>query len=1378
MNRKVFLIILFIFFNLSIFATPSQNEILIKTKDSLQFNRSMIYDEEISSIFSNYKISSIDEVSPSSIGFNWYLITTEEKIEMSSLKNQAKNLNNIKEIQYNGLSQFNLVPNDSLYNDQSLIFEMINAPQVWDIQTGSEQIVVAVVDSGILFLEDLINNIFINEGEIPDDNIDNDGNGFVDDYMGYDFVHSPYMSHIAIGDYLDRDCDVTDETYHGTHVSGIIAADSDNNIGIAGTAWNIKIMPIRAGFSTTGGGGFLEDDDAAAALLYAANMGVHIINVSWGDANYSQIIKDAIDYCAEKGVIVVCAAGNTPGGNINYPARFNNTISVGAVDQYKQLASFSSYGPELDIMAPGQEILSTYSEETIYNRLSGTSMAAPFVSGAIALLLSEEPGLDVFEIKNRLMVSALDLGDQGFDIHYGYGLLDINNLIQMNNDDIVEISYPVDNQKIDSSFNIFGRVNSSNFLRYTVMFTDELHPQSTDWKDVSTHTNTPVYYYNQVENNVLANFYLPSSFNDNLYRLRVRMECIDGNFIDKFLLFYIDREIPSLVEESVFCQKRYNEYKAEYYVFSLWNKKVALSMDYKIGDTVNYVASAVYDSVHILLLDDLTHNGELEVKFSALDLSGNIQETEWIDLNINITQEEIPNTDFISMELGSGLVLSKNNIDFNNNNRKEFIAMQTGESIMNSVCAYEFYQNNLIETHSFLEDFWPLDAMKKDNGYSKIASLRGDQLQIYESLSVNSYPDLPLWNLSDVSGAIFADFNNDTNQDIVVVRNLLSEIAIELYQENSDSYQIYDTILNNTQTNSRRMFVPKIQADNLDNDEYLDLLTADTDGDVMIWEYVDGEAQLSWTKRLPITNIYYLQTGDFTGDGQVEFLAGGYVTSEQANKSWWYFELFKSTQDNQYISIDSIAFSKVITGENSISSIDFTGDGKKEIVLALSPYLYVLSYLENSLKPIFWTNCDNSYQISSMESNEYHNSLIVYNKTIDEELKSFALTINESFNGPNTPQNLNAEVLTDGIKLSWDNMNADYFEIFFKYDEDSGFQYLGQSVENEFYDNRLIEKQQIIYSVRALASNLDPIESYMSYPIIVHLVNPTEVIDVKMVSNDSILLTFNNSLQIDCINMLLFNVNNEVGSPSSVNFFDDGKILYLTFFSDIPEREDLKLSFRGLKDSYNRQITDSVIDFLWNIDTVSPYVTRVQKESESQFSLIFSELLDYQSSLLVSNYSLEVPVEDYENCITEISVIDSIVTCSLLYDIAKVNKNYYIKMKDIRDLSGNVINSMHNRISLNLTELRDLSLLVVYPNPLNINETDRFKFENLPKDKKGDIKIFNMAGEIIFEKKIINEAKLEWQVCNNKGKAVSSGLYYYIISFDGENKRGKLAVIR
>ena len=297
------------------------------------------------------------------------------------------------------------IPNDPYFLDDQWSFNNtgqtggtpgadIDAPGAWDISTGSNSIVVAVIDTGVLYTHsDLSANIWNNTGEIPGNGIDDDLNGYIDDVRGWDFINNT--------------SDPIDGNGHGTHVSGTIGAVGNNGIGVTGVNWQVKIMPLKA-FNPAGVGDTI---DAIAAISYANANGVSVISNSWGGPDYSQALKDAIDASP---AVVVCAAGNYAPFNNDidaiYPASFTsaNIISVAATDQNDQLASFSHYGPiSVDLAAPGTGILST-SKDGTYALLSGTSMATPHVSGGAALVKAVNPSLTAGQIKN-IILSTVDL---------------------------------------------------------------------------------------------------------------------------------------------------------------------------------------------------------------------------------------------------------------------------------------------------------------------------------------------------------------------------------------------------------------------------------------------------------------------------------------------------------------------------------------------------------------------------------------------------------------------------------------------------------------------------------------------------------------------------------------------------------------------------------------------------------------------------------------------------------------------------------------------------------------------------------------------------------------------------------------------------------
>ncbi|MCF6324905.1 MAG: S8 family serine peptidase [Gammaproteobacteria bacterium] len=348
---------------------------------------------------------------------NWWHIKLGKGTDLQQVLEILSARPDVEFVEYNYVVRANLLPNDprfdslwGLDNTQQTggSFDAdIDAPEAWGSGTGSGNIIVAVIDTGVDYgHEDLAANMWTNLGEVPGNGIDDDGNGYVDDVYGYDFINT--------------DSDPFDDNGHGTHVAGTIAAVGNNGIGVTGVNWKAQIMAVK--FLGANGGGAASD--ALNGIIYAVNNGAIILNNSWGGANFSRAMFDAISAANDAGVLFVAAAGN--GNNNNdvssyYPADYSvpNVISVAATDHNDQLAIFSNgnasnYGANtVHLGAPGLDILSTVPTGSCtlcrsegYLSISGTSMAAPHVSGAAALIFDRIPELSIGDLKLRLMAST------------------------------------------------------------------------------------------------------------------------------------------------------------------------------------------------------------------------------------------------------------------------------------------------------------------------------------------------------------------------------------------------------------------------------------------------------------------------------------------------------------------------------------------------------------------------------------------------------------------------------------------------------------------------------------------------------------------------------------------------------------------------------------------------------------------------------------------------------------------------------------------------------------------------------------------------------------------------------------------------------------
>lgn len=495
------------------------------------------------------------------------------------------------------------IPDDTHISKQWSIFKT-SLDRLWDNNTDCSNIIVAVVDTGTEYTHpDLKDNIYINNNEVCDDGIDNDNNGYIDDCFGWDFAYNDNL--------------LLDGQGHGTHVAGIIGATGNNSTGIAGTCWKAKIMTVKV-LDNSGDG---NETDVAEGIYYAVDNGADIVNLSI-EANFAlPLIYNAISYAEEKGVLVVAAAGNF-GYDLNtnyiYPASYSidldNLINVGNSNQSDHLGDLSDYGSiVVDIFAPGEDIYSTYLQNS-YDYLSGTSMAAPFITGLLAHYISISGKKDPLYMKAHIIKSADEVS-------------------QLNNKSISG-----------------GRINAEKLLNeYNGPAIVKVFPETFSTNRFRPALNEQIELYGYLRD--VQNVYvddIPVSFtqNDN-NTIYINVPFVSGNFQVYAKDIYGNTTNKALISPYTYKVKANDAF----YTFTTSVKVTGLSNDSingynTVGEKINFNITSSYNTITLNVSKSSSIDGQCYIK----DENDNVYEMVKIDTNNCQLSNVISNKNYIYFE--------------------------------------------------------------------------------------------------------------------------------------------------------------------------------------------------------------------------------------------------------------------------------------------------------------------------------------------------------------------------------------------------------------------------------------------------------------------------------------------------------------------------------------------------------------------------------------------------------------------------------------------------------------------------------------------------------------------------------------------------------
>lgn len=1319
-------------------------------------------------------------------------------IEAENLISLMQTDNEIEYAEVAKTFQVDIIPNDSLIAQQWAL-QKIRAFDAWDITQGNPDIKLAVIDTGIDYNHpDLKNKIFFNQGEIGTDNqgrdkrsngIDDDGNGFIDDFMGWDFTDRfgfPFDS--TAGDYLEWDNNPFDDQGHGTYIAGIAAAQTNNVSGIAGTAPNIKILNIRA-FDPNGYG---EEDDVAAAILYAVIMNARVINMSFGDDSFSMVLRDVIRYAHSQNLVMVASAGNKGVSAPHYPSGYLEVICVGNSTINDVVAPSSNWGSTIDLVAPGTNVLTT-ARNNNYLSINGTSASAPFVSAAACLILSLT-NFSNEEVKQILKSTTDDIGESGWDLKSGAGRLNLFRALSVLAPSVVKFDFPLmDYSTFSDTLNITATILSAYFQSFDLQFGVGFNPSN--WTKLIENGR------NQFNRKQIYSLNL-RNLKDSTYTLRIIVKQNNGRTLEERVHFHINRTPPiaELISIGPCMYGNKNTILAAVYtdepsIVRLYYKpKNSPTNNFRYvtldGFTINnqFVKQLHYGFVPVNLLNQ---NQEYDVYVEAENLVGlkSIVNNNGNFFRVALTDNfQLASYDFLNFDLPPGSVYPQP-VSILSSSEREVILRESSNQKVSKI--FSFNNNSFQYRDSINERIVKDHGDFNSNGKLDLLTLFvRDGFILEQDITYGSKFSQKFSKTGGDFWPILArDVDSDGKTEIIVVKND-STLAVWEISNNQSLVPVEKTTLRNFSPRwigQNRINSPNALIFDSNNDGIQELWLVDEDGDLLSYE-IRGDNNFVQYKVIStefLGNSAYLANGDFNGDGKQEIAVLLHSVEKFDVAPFYRLIIFNFVDNNinvlfDYPFIDAAyefnnAFRKA---ENSIRFADLDSDGKQELILFTFPYAYVIKSSFEGIKFIAYFENVNS------------NSILIsdFNKNDIKELalpKSDKIRFVEFSNLNRLPVPIIKQAIcldTSIVSLSWEGEST-HFYIYRGTKRDSLSLYKSTDYK-VLSDTNLIPYTTYFYAIQSVDLFNSSRNSTLSEIKEVFVKPKTKVVNVTAQNQRSIVVTFSNKIRTTIDNLQSFKVIN-FGHPNSVTSLN--QYSYILSFD------------RNLGSGQKLLLIDSLVDYYLSpikVDTIEFFVPEIQQEdnlyvnnhrltSPYNVTIEFSEPVDYNSATDSRNYVFEP-----SNSINSIRIDENdkrLVHLDLNggKPIGSVGIEYVLKLRNIfsdsaygykplKSGAGSYI--VFNSNSLTIKDV------YVYPNPTKSNNS-YITFANITKRTK--LAIFNLQGMVIKEFQSVNESGgVHYDLTDKDGNKIPSGIYLYRISSlddmgnEIESKDGKFAVVR
>ena len=1320
--------------------------------------------------------------------------------------------------------------NDSLYGRQWGL-RKLEIEAAWERTEGDSSVIVGVVDTGIDFLHpDLLPSLWINpaedrngnhqfdpwpasetrEGIAGDfDGVDQDENGIPDDVIGFDFVDQTALN---VGDWTGRDPVPFDPlsgefNAHGTNVAGIIAAAADNQIGVAGVAPRTRLLALRA-FDSRGNG---EDDDISAAIIYAADRGAKVINMSFGDSYYSPLMHDAIRYAYQRGCVLVGSSGNDGGVFNHYPSNYPEVISVSATDSNDVRTSFSTSGSHVSLAAPGSSIATTNTFGRYSTSFGGTSAAAPFVAGVAGLLRTLHPTWTPDEIRTVMELTADDRRNDGWDIDYGAGRVNARRAVNFPGPAEVALTNPPAETgfRRDTAVAVIGSVMAPLLDWWELSY--GLGETPKEWKPIGKRGRKGLM------RDTLGSF-STAGLPDTTLTLRLTLALTDGRQTERRARLFVDHTAP--------------KFTAPVEVANIWRfDRRAVALLFRTDDLTRtgvYLRPTASPNIPWRLLDlepekslfTRTHylyltDQELErgVGYDAYVIAVNsagdtaLHGSASAPLNVMLEPDAMPTNTLVEAGpvLPYGYPLDQT-AQMYADGKSCFLLNRFNAGQFDKLIAYSF-DGTAFTPRDSTGNWAPRGLGDSDgNGLLEVFGQSAGQGVVFEQATVGGSPFATIKFADTTSGGFYPsgtfDFDNDGTMELIVRSREPDTAGSYFYilKWGGTGYQQIARLDNptppavpggkNSFSNSESVLA------DFDGNGRMEVLLADDDNDFMAYERGDdGVFRLVWTKlNNGSGNAPLIGAVNFAGRSLIltAVASSPFMNNDREYEApYWQVNAYLRFTDgtDSLVWSQRFAYRQISGGfRNAIGGVNLASGRKQYLALSLFPNVYLFdgNALGTAIKPVWWTYGPINYRLFTVPlGNGDQRGLGIG----DGDSIRFYRLDSSYIRGAEPALALSGWAVSDSaITLSWLGPEASGYSFavlsgqVLPGSESISLQEI-QRTNNRttidagagMPDGKLKSGGRYAYLVRAINIATGEVAA-ASNLLVVTAHQPARLVAARAASSESLLLHFSYPMRQSTERagaVLVRDLQSGQELPVSSVIAASDSTLLVRFSAPHPGRIVQVQPTYLLRDrdgSPADTASSVTVEFPAPADGAPFIAARASKTGEHQISVEFNRQPDPATATDISNYQLDPPGAILAVAIDPVDPQRALLSLPDSYQLAPLGRPYLVTVKGVKDLQGKEIGDGAGSVVGFTLEGSDLSGAFAYPQPFSLLKDERVAFGGLT--RTATVTIFTQSGGAIATlQSHAGDQLVSWDGRASNGDVVPTGIYLYLVQ--GTNQAGE-----